>query len=130
RRRLLFGILPDPVTELFVEHFFARHATLVLFVPANRVKLVLPAIRTAVFVRLAGERVIRQLRNKLRRECVQFVWKLSICQTEPFQGTGERSLIHGGLGYGSFEGYLVQGGHQQRRNEAMMQQNIERLPEV
>jgi hypothetical protein len=53
---LVGRIGPDPVALRLIEQGFARHAAVVLFIPANGVENELAVVGATILVRLAGDR--------------------------------------------------------------------------
>src|SRR5437870_6800498 len=127
---LLRRITPDPVALFFVEQYFPRSSAVVLFVPTDGVEYELSIAGATIFVRLAGEQVVRQGREELRRERFQCFGKLSVGQAVSFQRAGERGLVGVGLCYGSFQGYFAQRGQQHRSQELMVDDGVEGFPEA
>lgn len=119
RKFLLRRILPNPVALLVVKQSLSGHAAAVLFIPADGIEDELTIAGSAIFVRLAGNDIVRQLGNRLRNQRVQIFWKLSIGQPVAFKRAGESGFVRGGLGRCRPLGYFMQCRQQYYSQELM-----------
>src|SRR5262245_14640552 len=71
-------IIPNPIPFLVIEQIGAGFAAVVSFVPANRIENERSIVRAAIVVRLTGDDILWQLRDKSRFEFIERIRKTSL----------------------------------------------------
>src|ERR1017187_4424829 len=112
-----FGrIAPDPVALLPVGVATLRQsdcATVVGFIPPDRVEDKLAVVGAAVFEGLAVDEIVRQALHELGREGVERFWELLVRQPVLLQRTSDPGQICAGLAEGALLGDSAQTAGQQ-----------------
>ena len=97
-------------------------AAVVRFVPADRVENKMSVVGLAVFQRLPGDEIVRELGHKARGQFAERLRVAPIGQAVTFQRSGQDRFIQHRLGNGKLHLRFGQGGQQHRRHEPVVYQ--------